>query len=137
MLTRSPLTPPLAVSLRLDACLVAAAALVIATLASPLSRFTGLDPAFLRILGVALLPWAAFVGWTAWWRPQRALPVIVGNVLWIVASVAVLIVRTIDPNAIGTAIVLAQALLVACLAVWQGTALWNHPAGIATERSRR
>jgi hypothetical protein len=51
--------------------------------------------------------------------------------------VAVLIVRAIDPNAIGTAIVLAQALLVACLAVWQGTALWNHPAGIATERSRR
>ena len=76
--------------------------------------------------GAVLVPWTAFLGWAAS-RTEIArlvLKDIVGiNVLWAAASFGLLVGGLVQPNALGIALVIVQAVAVAVLALFQSTAL--------------
>ncbi len=82
---------------------------------APLSSLLGLPPALLFWAGLVLFPSAAAMLLAAW-RPSGVFAwlVVGGNVAWVVASVAVLMLAT--PTAIGGAFLVAQAAAVAVLA---------------------
>jgi hypothetical protein len=97
-------------------CLAMGALLVGA--AAPLAAQLGLPEALLFRAGVLLFPCAALMGLAAGARsPSRGLTllVILGNAAWVVASIAVLML--IEASALGVAVVLAQAAVVAALLV--------------------
>jgi hypothetical protein len=85
-----------------------------------LTNLLGLPEMLLREAGIFLLPYAAFVGWLG---TRERLPeavvwlVIVGNVLWTAASVALFIWTA--PTALGYAFVVAQAVVIAVFAELQ------------------
>ncbi|OJY06078.1 MAG: hypothetical protein BGP04_11620 [Rhizobiales bacterium 62-17] len=84
-----------------------------------LAGLTAIDPAVLRGAGAILLPFAAFVLWTATRStvPVWAVWTIIGiNVLWTIESFVSLATGWLAPNALGTAVVVVQAVAVAVLA---------------------
>src|SRR4051812_25630784 len=68
---------------------------------------------FLREVGLFLIAYAAFVGWLgtrqAMMKPLVLL-VVVGNAAWTLGSIALLFSGTVSPNALGMAMVVAQAI---------------------------
>ena len=90
---------------------------------APLAGLLGVPAALLRYAGLALLPFAGFVLWLA--TREAAVPrlavwvVILGNALWAVDSLALLLSGWIAPTALGIGFVAAQALAVAVLAELQ------------------
>lgn len=83
------------------------------TLSPPL----GLPAGFLLASGLILFPCAALMLVAAWPRstpPLLAWLVVLGNALWVVASVAVVLI--LESTAAGAAIVMAQAAAVALMA---------------------
>ena len=89
---------------------------LIVLLASPsLERLLGLPASLLRGVGLVLIPFAAFLVWLA---PRAgALRVVVrsviaANLLWVVASLLLLIVGWVEPTPFGTAFVTIQAAAV-------------------------
>jgi hypothetical protein len=105
-------------------------ALVVA--ARAIAGLTALPEALLLLVGLSLLPIAAFMALVATRaRPPAALvrPVIAGNALWVAGSVLLLLAPWIAPNALGVGFVLAQALAVAALAVLERAALHAVPDG--------
>jgi hypothetical protein len=103
----------------LDAVLSAVMGVIMALAATPLSSLLGLPASLLIWTGLSLLPFAAFVGWLA----KRELPpraglwaVIVCNVLWTVASLALLVAGGLEPTLLGKSFVVFQAVVVALLA---------------------
>lgn len=109
-------------TLLLDGVLVAAFGLLLTVAAGPLADLFDLPTLLLRLVGVGLLPWAAFVFYIATRATisrSLALDVIVGNAVWVVASLLLLVNDQVDPSAIGIAFVLAQAALVAVIAAVQ------------------
>lgn len=90
---------------------------------APLSGLLGVPEALLRYAGLALLPFAGFVLWLA--TREAAVPrlavwvVILGNALWAVDCLALLLSGWIAPTALGIGFVAAQALAVAVLAELQ------------------
>lgn len=115
-------TPLLTRALWTDAFLTGGFALVLAVAATPLAGLFGLPEPLVRWAGIGLLPVAAFVAYLAT-RPVpprggvRAL--IALNALWAVDSVLLLFTGWVDPNPLGVAFVLAQALLVGVFAELQ------------------
>jgi hypothetical protein len=114
-------------------CLAMGAAFAVG--AGPIGRLTGLPPGFLTAVAAALLPVAVLIAISArGGAAQRVLaPLVVGgNLLWIVASLAVLVLGIVRPNAIGVALVLGQAAAVAVLTALEAAFLWNRqPASAA------
>jgi len=102
-----------------DGCLAVGFTLLLAVSASPLSDLLGLPTTLLRLVGLGLLPWAAFVLYAAT-RPtiSRPLTLVVasGNAVWTLASLLLLITGWVDPTALGHGFVIAQTLLVAVIA---------------------
>ncbi|WP_439815996.1 hypothetical protein [Zavarzinia sp. CC-PAN008] len=102
----------------LDAITCTAMGLLLAVAAAPLSGLLALPQPLLFWAGIALFPIALFmvlVG-TRPAPPQAAvLLVVLGNLGWVAASVAV--IGLARPNELGTAFVLAQAVVVAILAI--------------------
>ena len=97
--------------------LVSGAAMLLG--AQVLTSLTAIDPAVLRGAGAILLPFAALVLWTASRNtvPVWAVWTIIGiNVLWTAESVVSLATGWLAPNALGTAVVIVQAVAVAILA---------------------
>lgn len=98
-------------------CLAMGALLLVA--AGALAAILALPEALLRFAGLSLLPIAAFMGWVA---TRGSIPragawlVVAGNVLWVVASIGLLLGAWVSPNALGYAFVIAQAACVALLA---------------------
>lgn len=87
-----------------------------ASLAAPL---LGVPATLLEGAGVALLPFAAFVGWLA----SRETPLAVGvraaiviNALWIVESLLLAAGAGASPTTLGTVLIVGQALVVATIA---------------------
>ncbi|MGC4192601.1 MAG: hypothetical protein QM589_15775 [Thermomicrobiales bacterium] len=110
----------LKLALQADATVVAIAGIALAAGADPIGNLLGFAPVFLRTIGIALLPWAAWVGLVGRRTGRTATrSVIAGNMLWVVASILMLVVQAIDPNRLGIAFVLLQAVLVAVIAWWQ------------------
>ena len=130
-LTTSAAAPSAATSvlrraLLLDAVASGAMGTALALAAGPLGDRFDLSPTLLRGVGVALLPYAAFLAYLAERRhPARpaVLAVIGGNIAWAVASLALLLVAGVDPSALGYAFVVAQALAVALFAALQSAGL--------------
>jgi hypothetical protein len=109
--------------------------------AGPLEPLLGLPAALLRGVGLFLIPFAGFLVWLA---PQatarRAVVrcVAAGNVLWILASVLLLVSGRVDPTPLGIAFVVLQALVVAVFAYLEdqrgikGSRIHTPGAGLPT-----
>jgi hypothetical protein len=98
-------------------CAVMGLALVLG--GAPLASLTLIPAAILTYAGLTLLPIAAFMAAVAVGRVRSlAGPVLVigGNVLWVIASVALMAGDWIAPNGLGYAFIGAQAVAVAILA---------------------
>lgn len=111
-----------------DAATCAAMGLLLVLGAGAIAARTALPAPLLREAGILLLPFAAFILWTArrggWW-PVRA--VIAVNVAWVAASLA-LIASPWGGNLLGTGFVGMQAAAVALIAALQ----WRCLAPVAT-----
>jgi len=109
-------------TLFVDAATCVAMGLALVLLAQPLASYLGLGASLLEYSGASLLPIAAFMAWVATREAPGATPalrglgvwlVIAGNVAWIAASIALLVLAA--PTALGYAFVIAQAVVVAVL----------------------
>jgi hypothetical protein len=121
-------------SLRLDAvaCAVCVPVLVIGS--GPLSALLGLPGALLLGAGLFLLPFSVFLWLTsspANISPSAVLTAVAVNVLWVLASVAVVLL--FSPTVWGVVFVLVQAVAVAGLLVVEALAL--RRAGATTTRT--
>jgi hypothetical protein len=80
--------------------------------------------------GIALVPWVALLAALSL-RPRvpaaDVWTVIAGNALWAAASVVLAFSGWIDANALGTTVIVGQALVVAVFAELQYTALRRVP----------
>lgn len=119
-------TPFLRRVLVLDTAMSGVAALAFIAGAGLIASLTMLPQALVFWAGVVLVLWTAFLGWVAS-RAEIAglvLKDIVGiNVLWAAASFGLLVGGLVQPNALGIALVIVQAVAVAALALFQSMAL--------------
>jgi hypothetical protein len=84
-----------------------------------LATLTDLAPSFLRGAGLLLLPIGAFILWLASRRDVSGpgvMAVVVGNAAWVAASFGLLAAGLVQPNGLGTALIVGQALAVALIA---------------------
>jgi hypothetical protein len=109
-------------TLLLDAIATGATALLLLLGAGFLSGFLGLPHALLQTAGLVLIPFVMLVAWTA----TRARPgaFVVGtivscNLLWVLASVALIAGAWVRPTIPGYVFVIAQALVVGVFAELQ------------------
>lgn len=108
-------SPLLRQALLADATTSGAFGLLTLLAAGPLSHLFGLPEMLLRGAGAVLLPYAALLAWLSLRDgTHRILPwaVILGNVLWAADSMLLLVSGWVSPTAAGTALVIAQALVV-------------------------
>ena len=105
-----------------DALVSGATGALMAGAAGVLEPILQVPATLLRIAGLALLPYAAFVAILA----RRDVPprgmvwaVVAGNALWAIDCVALLFTGWIDPSLLGVAFVLMQAVVVAAFAELQ------------------
>jgi hypothetical protein len=102
-------------ALAVDAIASGVIGLLLLAASSPLAALLGISAAFLASTGLVLLPFAFWVGWLAKQAnpPRRQVwAIVVINALWVLDSVALLIVGPFDPTALGVAFVLVQAAAV-------------------------
>lgn len=116
------ISPFLRSVLLVDAAASGAMALLLAAGAGFLGPFLGLPVSLLFWAGVVLIPWTALLLMLARrTKTSRLLfyDVVVINALWVAASLGILVGGLVEPNLLGTAFIIAQALAVAGLAVLQ------------------
>lgn len=108
--------------LLLDAMASGATALLLLAGAELLAGLFGLPAPFLRAAGLILAPYVLIVGWMA----RRSTPhatviwaIICANLLWFGASLCCLLGPWFEPTTLGTAFVIAQAIVVAGFAELQ------------------
>lgn len=126
-----PATGPLTLqqSLYLDAAASALTGVVSLVASGVLADPLGIPRGWLVGLGAFMLVYGLDVGLVGRMLPRsrRLVPaVVVANVGWVAASVGVVVLGGFDLTALGTAVVLAQAAVVAAFAVLQRRAT---PAG--------
>ncbi|KPF98929.1 hypothetical protein IP86_10085 [Rhodopseudomonas sp. AAP120] len=120
-------------ALQADALVSGAMALLLVTGASALAPLLALPQALLLETGLFLIAYAAFVGWLgSRGALQRSLVllVIIGNALWTLASVALLLSGAVAPNALGIAFVAIQAITVGVFAELQYVGLRRSEAAV-------
>ncbi|NMG39005.1 hypothetical protein GRZ55_07105 [Chelativorans sp. ZYF759] len=116
------ISPFLRSVLLVDAAASGAMALLLAAGPGFLGPFLGLPVSLLFWAGVVLIPWTALLLMLARrTKTSRLLfyDVVVINALWVAASLGILVGGLVEPNLLGTAFIIAQALAVAGLAVLQ------------------
>ena len=96
--------------------------------AGTLAALLGLPVTLLRAVGLFLIPFAAFLLWVA--RRADTLhglvrTIVIGNVLWILASILLLVSGAVSPTGLGTLFVVAQAAAVAVFAYLEYRAVAN------------
>jgi hypothetical protein len=94
--------------------------------ADALGSLARMPPALLFYAGLGLFPIAAFMAVVATRpviQPAAMWLVVAGNGLWVVASLMLVLAGWIAPNPLGTALIVAQALVVAVLAKLEHDAL--------------
>jgi len=109
-------SPLLRQALLADGVISGATGLMMVLGAGFLAGLLDLPESLLRNAGFILAPYVAFVLYVALRRPiplSGVWTVIVANILWASASVALLFTGLITPNALGIAFMLFQALVVA------------------------
>lgn len=90
--------------------------------ADAVGRMLNVPVELLRSAGVSLVPFTAFVVWLATRERLPRIPVwtvIALNLVWVVASFALLIVDRVNPNGLGVAFIVVQAIAVAGFAEMQ------------------
>jgi hypothetical protein len=99
-----------------------------------MSGALGLPEMLLRLAGLVLLPYAAFIGWLGL-REQVQRPVawaiVIGNVIWAADSILLLASGWVEPTRAGYAFVIAQALAVLMYAEFQFVGLLRSEATTA------
>ena len=96
-----------------DAIFSGVAALGFTFGAGAFAALFNLPEVFLREVGLFLIAYAAFVGWLGTRQAMTkalVLLVIVGNTAWTLGSIALLFSSAAAPNALGIAMVVAQAI---------------------------
>jgi hypothetical protein len=99
-----------------------------------LAPFLNLPEAFLRETGLFLIAYAALVGWLG---TRQAMPkalvviVIAGNVVWTLASIALLFSGWVTPNLLGEVLVAMQAIAVGAFAELQYIGLRKSGGALA------
>ena len=112
-----------------DAALSTVMALLLIFSASTIASITALPEILLSGAGWALVPWVVVVVFAApreHVRPALIWTIVALNSVWAIESVALLFMESIEANALGIAFVLAQALVVALLAILQASGLRAH-----------
>ena len=126
-------------ALLLDAAASGTMGVMLALAAGALHPLLGLPESLLRWVGIFLIPFALFLLTIALRAPApRALvmTIVVGNVLWVVASLALLLSGEVAPTTLGTSFIIAQAIAVAVFAYFEHGALRRDPATLALGTSR-
>lgn len=109
-----------------DAACSGAMGLLMAAAAGPLTPWFGLPTVMLREIGLFLLIFAALLAVLALRRASPRLlfwAVVIGNALWALDSVLLLVSGWVAPTTLGGVFVVAQALVVALLAELEYTGL--------------
>jgi len=117
-----------------DALSVAGLGLLLLALAGVLSPLFGIDAEFMRAVGALLLPFAAFLARTATHEriPRAAVGWIVAlNALYVAASFAILLLGWLQPTALGTVFVIAQALVGSAVAAFEWIGLQREAESAA------
>jgi hypothetical protein len=99
-----------------DAVISGTTGLLMLFAAEQLSRLLHVPAELLRAAGASLIPFVAFLAYVFTRPVLPRLPVwmiIALNAAWIVASVTVLFLDSIDPNGLGIAFIVVQAIAVA------------------------
>ncbi len=115
-------SPLLRQALLADATTSAAFGLLTLIGAGPLSHMLGLPDVLLRISGVLLLPYAAFVGYLGLREQMNRMvvwAVVIGNAIWAADSLLLLASGWVSPTSAGYAFVIMQALVVLMYADFQ------------------
>ena len=103
-------------ALKLDAVVTGANGAAYVVAAGPLGDLLGLSPALLRGAGAFLLAFTVLVAWTAT-RPEvprvAVAAIVAANAVWALDSLVAAAAGWGSPEAIGTAWVVAQAVVVA------------------------
>lgn len=105
-------------------CALMGAALVAA--ADPLASLTAIPSTLLFRAGLILLPIAAFMALLARQRPVPGWGVsliVIGNLLWVFASLALPLSGSVSPNLLGWLFLLAQAAFVTLLTLLEHRAV--------------
>jgi hypothetical protein len=114
-----------------DAIVSGATGAMMALDAGLLSPLLGLPQSLLFWAGLSLLPFAALVGVVAS-KPHPAKggvwTIVVINVGWVLASVLILVAGLVSPTLLGTAFVIAQAVVVGILTELQIIGMRREPA---------
>ena len=109
-------------ALLVDAAASGAMGVLLLLGARPLDSLLGLPEGLLRGVGVLLIPFAGLLVWLA---PRASAlrgavrAVVVGNVLWVVASVLLLVSGWVTPTGLGTLFVALQGAAVAVFAYFE------------------
>lgn len=105
--------------LAIDAIGAAVSAVALIAASSTIAPLLGLPASLIESVGIAFVPFAAFVGWLATRETPPAAgvwAVILLNVLWVVESLLVAAGTWFQPNGVGVAVIVVQALGIATLA---------------------
>ena len=95
-----------------------------------------LPETFLRDVGLFLIAYAAFVGWLGTRQAMMkalVLIVIVGNAAWTLGSIALLFSGAVAPNALGMAMVMAQAIATGVFAELQFIGLRKSEGAVTAQ----
>jgi hypothetical protein len=109
-------------ALLLDAVATGTTATLLLAGAGLLAGPLGLPVGLLRGAGLALVPFVALVAWAGLrpYPPRRVIwTVIVLNAAWVIGSLALLVGGWVAPTTLGTAFVIAQAVVVGVFAELQ------------------
>jgi hypothetical protein len=129
-------SPLLRLALRLDAALSASAGALTLATQSMLQTLLGMSDSHVLALGLFMLGYGLLL---AWLGVRQALPgtlvwsLVIGNLLWVLGSVALTFSGWIEPTPVGVALLLAQAALVAVITELQylGARRSNPPLAAA------
>lgn len=122
--------------IRWDVAMTLPVGLAMALLAAPLAAVTGLPEMLLRSVGLALLP---YVAWLLWLARRPAVPrgtawtMVAINALYAIECVLLPLLGWIAPNALGWAFLLVQAMVVGSFALL-GTRVLRAPVQRAAMR---
>jgi len=117
-----------------DAIVTAAMALSLVVAAQPLAALFGVPTRLLAIVGLLLLPFAAWVGWLARQKSPPAKLVwllVVANVVWVVDSFLLLLSGSLPLTTLGTEFVAAQALLTIGITTLEFVAIKRSATAVA------
>lgn len=121
--------------LLVDALSCAAMGGLLALGSMAIGDLTRIPPALLFYAGLVLFPIAGFmaiVATRAVTSPAAAWLIVVGNALWVVASLLLLIAPWIEPNGLGSMFIAGQALVVTVLTGLEHRALRQQTFNLRT-----